>query len=178
MAWGCERWACEGLNAPLSCGSEFYHAARDDCLRAVLVSVGDRNTAEDLVAEAFARAWARWRQVRRHPAPRAWVVTTAFNANVSAWRRRRREMPLFEHRDPGQFRAAGMGADPDVMAALRRLPDRQRQVIALRFLLDLDTSQTAKVLGMAPGTVTAHTARAIARLRAEFIPQGQQEAWQ
>jgi len=71
-----------------------------------------------------------------------------------------------------------MGADPDVMAALRRLPDRQRQVIALRFLLDLDTSQTAKVLGMAPGTVTAHTARAIARLRAEFIPQGQQEAWQ
>ena len=58
--------------------AEFYEAARDDCLRAVLVSVGDRNTAEDLVAEAFARAWARWRQVRRHPAPRAWVVTTAF----------------------------------------------------------------------------------------------------
>jgi DNA-directed RNA polymerase specialized sigma24 family protein len=36
----------------------FYRAARDDCLRTVLVSVGDRDTAQDLVAEAFARAWA------------------------------------------------------------------------------------------------------------------------
>jgi DNA-directed RNA polymerase specialized sigma24 family protein len=55
----------------------FYDAARDDCLQIVRVSVGDRQLAEDLVAEAFTRAWASWRTVRQHPAPRAWVVRTA-----------------------------------------------------------------------------------------------------
>ncbi len=107
-------------------------------------------------------------------APAAWVVRTALNANVSRWRRRRREVPL---PDPGLFGehlAAGGGADSQVdstiMAALRRLPERQRQVVALRLFLDLDTSRTAEVLGIAPGTVTAHLARAIATLRAELEP--------
>ena len=45
---------------------------------------------------------------------------------------------------------------------------RQRQVVALRIFLDLDTAHTADVLGIAPGTVTAHLARARAALRAEF----------
>ena len=52
--------------------TRFYETTRDDCLRAVFASVGDRQAAEDLVAEAFARAWARWRTVSRHPAPQAW----------------------------------------------------------------------------------------------------------
>ena len=70
--------------------AEFYAAARGDCLRIVMVSVADRPLAEDLVAEAFTRAWMSWRKVRDHPSPRAWVVRTALNANVSWWRRRRR----------------------------------------------------------------------------------------
>src|SRR5215831_14183917 len=74
--------------------AEFYAAARDDCLRVVLISVGDRQLAEDLVAEAFTRAWTAWRKVGQHPAPRAWVVRTALNAHVSWWRRHRRELPL------------------------------------------------------------------------------------
>jgi RNA polymerase sigma factor (sigma-70 family) len=56
------------------------------------------------------------------------------------------------------------------MTALLRLPERQRQVIALRVFLDLDTAQTARALGIAPGTVTAHLARATAALRAELSP--------
>ncbi|HJZ03634.1 MAG TPA: sigma factor, partial [Streptosporangiaceae bacterium] len=72
--------------------AEFYRETKDECLFAVLVSVGDRDTAQDLVAEAFARAWASWASVSRHPAPAAWVVRTALNAGVSRWRRRRREV--------------------------------------------------------------------------------------
>ena len=53
--------------------AEFYAASRDDCLRIVLISTGDERLAEDLVAEAFTRAWMSWRKVREHPAPRAWV---------------------------------------------------------------------------------------------------------
>ena len=74
--------------------ADFYAAARDDCLQIVLVTVGDRQLAEDLVAEAFTRAWASWRVVRGHPAPRAWVVRTALNLSVSWWRRRKREVAL------------------------------------------------------------------------------------
>ena len=74
--------------------AEFYRAAKDECLLTVVVSVGDRDTAQDLVAEAFARAWASWRTVSRHPAPKAWVGRTALNANISRWRRHRREVPV------------------------------------------------------------------------------------
>jgi len=67
----------------------FYRESKDECLFTVLVSVGDQDTAQELVAEAFARAWASWRTVSRHPAPTAWGVRTALNANISRWRRRR-----------------------------------------------------------------------------------------
>jgi RNA polymerase sigma-70 factor (ECF subfamily) len=80
------------VSSPRTEFAEFYASAKDDCLRAVLASTGDRQAAEDLTAEAFARAWAAWRTVSRHPAPRAWVVRTALNMRVSWWRRRRREV--------------------------------------------------------------------------------------
>jgi RNA polymerase sigma-70 factor (ECF subfamily) len=66
---------------------EFYRRSKDECLRTVLISVGDQDKAQDLVAEAFARACASWRKVSSHPAPAAWVVRTALNANVSRYRR-------------------------------------------------------------------------------------------
>jgi RNA polymerase sigma-70 factor (ECF subfamily) len=65
--------------------------------------------------------------------------------------------------------------DPQIMAALLRLPARQRQVVALRLILDLDTSGTAHVLGITPNTVMAHMARALAALRSDLIPEPQQE---
>jgi RNA polymerase sigma-70 factor (sigma-E family) len=149
--------------------ARFYAESRDDCLRTVLASTGDLDRAKDLVDEAFARAWASWRKVRKHPAPRAWIVRTALNVGVSTWRRRRHEVQLKETVYPADA-TSGSVVDRDIMAALRRLPERQRQVIALRLFLDLDTAGTAEVLGIAPGTVTAHLARAIATLREELAP--------
>jgi RNA polymerase sigma factor (sigma-70 family) len=159
--------------------ADFYRSSRDDCLRAVLVSVGDRNTAQDLVDEAFARALASWRTVSRHPAPAAWVVRTALNARVSRWRRSRRELLVPDLGIVAQPSATSTAADgpvdPRIMAALARLPARQRQVVALRLFLDLDTDRTAEVLGIATSTVKAHLARAIAALRDDLIPERQQE---
>ena len=159
--------------------AEFYRNSADECLRAVLVSVGDQDTARELVDEAFARAWASWRTVSTHPAPKAWVVRTALNLSVSRWRRRRREMPV---PDPGTVanlpavgETSGSTVDPQIMAALMRLPARQRQVVALRLVLDLDTGRTAEVLGIAPGTVMAHLGRAMAALRSDLQPERQQE---
>jgi RNA polymerase sigma-70 factor (ECF subfamily) len=159
--------------------TEFYRSAADECLRAVLVSVGDQDTARELVDEAFARAWASWRTVSRHPAPKAWVVRTALNAGISRWRRRRREVPVPDPatlaNPPAVGGASARLVDPRIMAAVMRLPARQRQVIALRLILDLDTARTAEVLGIAPGTVMAHLGRAMAALRHDLEPELQQE---
>lgn len=144
--------------------AEFYAASKDACLRAVIAAAGDAAHAEDMVAEAYARAWASWARVRRYSAPRGWVVRAALNSGVSWWRPRRREIPLARH-DAAALADPGGGIDAAVLAALRRLPGRQREVVALRVFLDLDTKATARVLGIAPGTVTAHLSRAVTTLR-------------
>ena len=75
--------------------------------------------------------------------------------------------------------AEGASDDPvdaRIMAALLRLPARQRQVVTLRLVLDLDTSRAAEVLGISPSAVKAHLARAIASLRDDLMPERQQES--
>ena len=74
---------------------------------------------------------------------------------------------------PAADGGVGGSVDPRIMAALLRLPARQRQVVALRLFLDLDTAHTAQVLGIAPGTVQAHLGRAMAALRDDLIPTRQ-----
>jgi RNA polymerase sigma-70 factor (sigma-E family) len=146
--------------------ADFYRSSKDACLKSVVAVVADRQLAEDLVAEAFARAWTSWHKVSRHAAPRAWVVRTALNISVSWWRRRR-EVPLAGHDAAAPADSSG-GVDPALIAALRRLPTRQREVLALRIFLDLDTETTASVLRIAPGTVTAHLSRAVTSLRRDL----------
>jgi RNA polymerase sigma factor (sigma-70 family) len=154
--------------------AEFYAAAWDDCLRIVMVGVGDRALAEDLVAEAFTRAWASWRKVGGLAEPRAWVIRCALNAHVSWWRRHRREVALGSH-DTTVATSQDPGLDGSLVAALRRLPVRQRQVIALRLLLDLDTAATAEMLGMSGSTVTTHLHRACVALRRDIPARNDQE---
>jgi RNA polymerase sigma-70 factor (sigma-E family) len=149
--------------------AEFFAASWDPCLRAVAACTGNMTLAEDQTSEAFARALASWPKVSRHPAPRAWVVRTALNTGASWWRRRSRETALSGH-DPTAADSADAGLDAAVLTALRRLPARQREVIVLRVLLDLDIDTTAGQLGIAPGTVRAHLARAMATLRSELAP--------
>lgn len=191
LAGTCRQWNGPGRRRPDVTSSHqefraFYAASRDGCLRAVLVSTPDPDLAEDLVAEAFARAWARWPAVRRHPAPAAWVVRTALNTRVSWWRRRRHELPpARDHTDsrgPEQSPALLSGAPStapdsaarletmDVLDVLRDLPERQRHVVALRVFLDLDTRATAEVLGIAEGTVTAHLHRGLQAVREALRP--------
>jgi RNA polymerase sigma-70 factor (ECF subfamily) len=132
----------------------------------VLASVDNRQLAEELVADAFAKAWTSWTRVGRHPAPQAWVVRTALNTNVSWWRKRHREVELTNH--DGALREVSDGIDDTLMAAVRRLPARQREVVVLRVFLDLDTATTAKALGVSEGTVMSHLSRAAAALRRTY----------
>ena len=157
--------------------AEFYTSAKDDCLRTVLASTGDMQAAEELVAEALARAWAAWPTVSRHPAPRAWVVRTALNTGTTWWRRHARELPLADY-DAVVSGDQDGGLDAAVLVALRSLPSRQREVIALRVFLDMDTDEIAAQLGIAPATVRVHLARATAALRQALSPASTQEVGQ
>ena len=154
--------------------ADFFEASWSPCLRAVTAVVGSSQLAEDQVAEAFTKAFASWRRVRGHPAPRAWVVRTALNTGVSWWHRRGRELPLGDH---DVVVSGDLGADDSsaVLTALRRLPTRQREVIALRVILDLDVETIARQLGIAPATVRVHLARAVAALRDQFVPDTTKE---
>jgi RNA polymerase sigma-70 factor (ECF subfamily) len=154
----------------------FYEASKDACLRAVGASVSDRGLAEEIVAEAFSRAWVSWATVSRHPSPAAWVVRTALNVRVSWWRRQRRELPLTGY-DASRGHDPEQNVGSDLMTALGGLSVRQREVVTLRLLLDLDTQTTAETLGIAPGTVTAHLARAVSTLRRQ-LPAPQSEPLQ
>ena len=147
--------------------ADFFAASWEPCLRAVAACTGSMPPAEDQVAEAFARAWASWHKVSRHPAPRAWVVRTALNTGASWWHKRSRETPLAGY-DMAVTGGSGTGLDAAVLAALRRLPVRQREVIVLRVFLDLDIDTTARQLGIAPGTVRAHQSRGMTALRNEL----------
>jgi DNA-directed RNA polymerase specialized sigma24 family protein len=155
--------------------ADFFEASWDPCLRAVMAVVGSPQLAEDQVAEAFARAFASWRKVGRHPAPRAWVVRTALNTGASWWHRRSRELPLGAH-DVTVPADPGAGVSADMLTALGRLPARQREVIALRVVLDLDIETIARQLDIAPATVRVHLSRAVATLRHQLVPAKTTEA--
>ncbi len=142
----------------------FYVSSKDRCYRALLATVNDVTEADDLLSEAFTRAWREWKTVSAHPAPEAWVVRTALNVHRDRFRKSNNSKRMLAVA-PGAYEDVPESLDPELLAALRLLPDQQRLVVALRVLLDLDTRQTAAEMGIAPGTVTTHLKRALGALR-------------
>jgi DNA-directed RNA polymerase specialized sigma24 family protein len=149
--------------------AEFFATSRHDVFRAVLAATAHHAGAEDAVAEAYARGYASWPSLQHHPNPTAWVIRTALNAHRSTWRRLRRELVGLVAPDRGWV-PAEVGVDPRVAHAVRTLPRRQREVVALRLLADLDARATGEVLGIAAATVDVHLHRALARLRRDLGP--------
>jgi RNA polymerase sigma factor (sigma-70 family) len=155
--------------------AEFFQASWEPCLRAVVTVAGSPQLAEDQVAEAFTRAWMSWPAVRHHPAPRAWVVRTALNTGASWWRRRGRELPLADH-DMAAPSDLASALDATLLTAIWRLPRRQREVIALRIFLDLETDTIARQMKIEAGTVRMHLSRGVAALRRELTSNETTEA--
>jgi len=139
----------------------FYRDALDPVYRAVLLATRHPERAEDAVQEAFARALERWDRIRDHENPRAWVIRVALNYHRTGWRIWQREAP-----EPLEVAVEDeLPIDPWLLRAVWRLPMRQRQVVALRFLSDLSAEQTAEALGITVGAVGAHLHRALRTLR-------------
>ena len=153
-------------------------------MRAVTATTVDSRLAEDLVAEAFAKAWVSWREVREPPGPaglgsangaqhrRVVVASPAAGGGVARPRKPKpgQHRPRVYGQEIAGIVEQGDAMDAVLLSAVRRLPAREREVVALRVFLDLDTETTAKHLGIAAGTVRAHLSRAMAALRQDMAP--------
>jgi RNA polymerase sigma-70 factor (sigma-E family) len=145
---------------------DFVEARSSALLRSGWLLTGDWPSAEDLVQTALAAAWPRWAKLTDAPEPyvRKIMVNTFLR-----WRQRRWTGEIATGRLP-ELKAYGdafaqIDARQALLAALDRLPPRQRAVVVLRYFADQTESQTAEAMGCSVGAVKSHAAKALARLR-------------
>lgn len=142
-------------------------AAKGSALRrTAYLMCGDWHLAEDLVQTVFVKVHLHWRRIRRQDTFDAYLRTTLFHAYLDTRRAKwRRETPA-EYLPDLEAPGTGPRDDRDVLvAALRRIPPRQRAVLVLRYWEDLSVEETARLLGCAAGTVKSQAARGLAALR-------------
>ena len=142
----------------------FYAGTSRRVLRQVYLLTGDLAEAEDVVHEAYERAWLRWDSVQRADSPEAWVRTVAHRLAVSRWRRARNAATAWRRHGPSDSRPPLDGEHVDLVAALRRLPDKQRIAIVLHHLADLPVDQVAAETGASVSAVKAQLTRGRAAL--------------
>jgi RNA polymerase sigma-70 factor (sigma-E family) len=141
--------------------TQFYEDEVQRMVRSLTLVTGDLTTAEEVVAEAFARAWSRWPQVSATRRPGAWVMRVALNLANDRWRRRR-----IERRKAAAVARADESWDPQpqidqrLWRAVRDLPEHERTLVALRYIADLSQVEIAEALGVATGTVASGLNRA------------------
>lgn len=138
-------------------------------IRLAVIMLGERGTAEDVVQDAFCGLYRRWQHIDDHAKALAYVRSAVLNGCRSQLRARIRAERRTVTVDVGLVASAEDDAllaeeHAEVLAALRKLPARQREALVLRFYLDLDESAIAAAMGISAGTVKSTTSRAIAAL--------------
>ncbi len=135
--------------------------------------LGNREDARECAQEALSRAYPRWDRLATNGDPLPWVVRVAINLAIDRVRRNgnrttslaRERTHSHERGNVSEAAETGLVDRLQLQAALRTLPRRQREVVALRFLADLSEHQVATALGISNGAVKQHTTRGLARLR-------------
>ncbi|GAA1935368.1 SigE family RNA polymerase sigma factor [Nocardioides marmoribigeumensis] len=148
----------------------FVEARRPALRRFAYALCGDWHRADDLVQTALVRTYLAWGRLHTQGAEESYVRRAVLTSHVDEGRRpwRRERTPLDGHdrsvHDPApEDRSA-------LVEVLQTLPVMQRQVVVLRYLLDLSVEETAAELGISPGTVKSHASRGRDRLREVLSP--------
>jgi RNA polymerase sigma factor (sigma-70 family) len=125
--------------------------------------LGDRQEAENVAAEALARALVRWDALADSPNLRGWVVTVSTNLAIGHLRKMNRRAPLLS--TATEAAAAPVDDRVDLDAALDTISGRQRDTIVLRYYLDYSEAEIAGKLGISVSSVKTHLHRGLLALR-------------
>jgi RNA polymerase sigma factor (sigma-70 family) len=141
----------------------------DAVFRYLLLVTRDHATAQDLTSETFEKAFRAWRRFDpRRSSPRTWLCRIARNAALDHFRteerRRRRETAYAGEPEADERSLGAESLSPRLEAALAGLSAAEREVIALRVLLELDGETAARVLGISPTACSTRLSRALAKL--------------
>lgn len=137
----------------------FYSGSVRRLVGQLFAMTGDFAEAQDVVQEAFVRAWDHRAQLARADHPEAWVRKVAWRLAVSRWRRARTGLRAWRrHGPPDDVPAPGI-ENAALVAALRQISDEQRRAIVLHHLCDLSVEQVAHETGVPVGTVKARLSR-------------------
>jgi RNA polymerase sigma factor (sigma-70 family) len=126
--------------------------------------LGNVTAAEDVAAEACARAYAHWKRIGQLAYRDGWVLRVASNLAIDALRRNRHELRTTVDASTEDTVALRLA----LAAALQALPRRQRETVVLRYIAGLKEREVADVLGVSTGSVKTHVSRGLARLRAQL----------
>jgi RNA polymerase sigma-70 factor (sigma-E family) len=150
---------------------QLYAAHWRRLVRLSVLLVRDVGTAEEIVQDAFVAVHARWSRLRDPDLALAYLRQAVVNRSRSALRHRG---VVVRHASRATTPLTAPGADESTLAAdrrsavldaLRDLPQRQREVLALRYYLDLSEAEIADALGISRGAVKSHASRGSAALR-------------
>jgi RNA polymerase sigma-70 factor (sigma-E family) len=152
---------------------EMYAAHYRALVRLSVLLVRDVETAEEVVQDAFVAMHGRWSALREPDKALAYLRQAVVNGSRSVLRHRgvrtrhaERAGPLAVPALPGADEAAiASERRAAVLDAMRSLSERQREVLALRYYLDLSEAEIARTLGISQGAVKSHASRGVAALR-------------
>lgn len=148
---------------------EFYLGTRLHLLRQLTMMTGDADAAADVLQEAYARAWQRWRHVSSLADPAAWVRTVAWRVAISQHRRSvvaSDRLRRFLAPQAAVDRSPATDEVLDLRAALRLLSPEHRRALVLYEMCGLSIAQVAAETSVAEGTVKSRLARARTALAA------------
>jgi RNA polymerase sigma-70 factor (sigma-E family) len=147
-----------------------YQAHAVGLIRLAIVMLGDRGAAEDVVQDAFLGLYRHWDRLADPGNALTYVRSAVLNRCRNALRQRG-QRERHDRQGPGPTASESAEAvaligeeHQQVLAAIRALPDRQREALVLRFYLDLSEEETARAMGVSRGTVKSATSRAVAAL--------------
>ncbi|WBB66587.1 SigE family RNA polymerase sigma factor [Micromonospora sp. WMMD812] len=145
---------------------EFYRGTARRMLRYGYAVSGDHTEAQDLVQEAYARAWRQWGRLSAHPAPEAWLRLVVTRLATDRWRNLHRWRAALIRSGPPASAPPPSEDGVLLVRALRQVPVDQRQALALHYLFDMSVEEIAREAGVPVGTVKSWLSRGRSRLAA------------
>jgi RNA polymerase sigma-70 factor (sigma-E family) len=135
-------------------------------IRLAYIMLADRQAAEDVVQDAFCGLYRAWPRLPDHGNPLAYVRASVVNGCRTVHRQARRVRAPLPEPDAASAESVAMAGEEQraTVAALNRLPPRQREAIVLRFYACLAEQDVAQAMGVSRGTVKSTTARGLAAL--------------